>query len=69
MKRRQDAQCDLCEYAEIINGGDSCICRIRGIVSPEDVCRKFCFDPLKIKVSPPLLPDLSSLADLAKKDL
>lgn len=69
MKRDPEAQCDLCEYAEPINEGTACICRIKGVVAPDDACRRFCFDPLKLKVSVPKLPDFSALAGLAKKDL
>ncbi|MBP5288368.1 MAG: hypothetical protein J6Z79_00660 [Clostridia bacterium] len=69
MRKSPDAQCDLCEYAQPINEGESCVCKLRGIVSPDDACGKFRFDPLKMKVSLPKLPDFSALANLAKKDL
>ena len=69
MKKSDEAQCNLCEYAQEIECGEKCICRIRGVVLPDDVCRRFRFDPLKIKVSIPKMPAFSALADLAKKGL
>lgn len=69
MKYKGEAQCDLCENAQCIEEGTLCICKIRGIVSPDDMCRKFVFDPLKLKVSVPKLPSFSPLAQFSKKGL
>ncbi len=44
--------CALCEYSHKISGGEYFVCRKKGVVPPDHVCRKFTFDPLKMEVSP-----------------
>ena len=51
-----DENCSLCEHAQPLSGGDLCICLKKGVVPADGVCRAFCFDPLKLKVSAKKLP-------------
>ena len=41
--------CAYCEHAQVIGGGDACICSFNGVVHGDSVCRKFRFDLLKYK--------------------
>ncbi|MBE6712913.1 MAG: hypothetical protein E7580_05260 [Ruminococcaceae bacterium] len=66
MKKRNDLEesCALCEYSQEIFGGDYYICKKKGVMEPGAVCRAFCFDPLKIKVSVRKIPTFKPLGDL-----
>lgn len=66
MKKRNDLErsCSLCEYSEEIFGGDYYICKKKGVVDPCDLCRAFCFDPLKIKVSVRKIPKFTPLNEI-----
>ena len=54
---RYDHCCYCCEYASELIGGDSYICKKKGVVSPEFACSSFIFDPLKKEVSVRFIPD------------
>ena len=61
-KRDQDyvKTCALCEYANILKGGNGILCKEKGIVSDDYSCRKFVYDPLKRSPKlPPQMPTLS----------
>ncbi len=59
MNEEFDRICALCEYSHKISGGEYFVCRKKGVVAPDNVCRKFTFDPLKMEVSPQRLPPLT----------
>lgn len=58
MKKKNDFEqnCAHCEHGEELFGGDFCICKKKGVVDPAGKCRKFIFDPLKVKVSVQKIP-------------
>ena len=39
--------CLYCEYASPLHNDEEMLCRFKGVVSSEYVCRKFIYDPLK----------------------
>jgi len=53
IKRKQNtdddrpSMCRYCENASPLHDEDEMLCRIRGVVSGDHVCRKFIYDPLK----------------------
>ena len=54
--------CLFCENASVLNGDDNLLCKYKGIVSEDFVCRKYVYDPLKRIPMPkpsitPLSPD------------
>ena len=65
MKRKEawERCCALCEYSQEIFEGEYCICKKKGVVSPGGVCRKFQFDPLKVKVSVRKIPRFSPIPE------
>ena len=63
-----DACCALCEHSEDIFQGDYCICKKKGVTEPNQRCRAFCFDPLKIKVSVRKLPKFQPIPNLFSSD-
>ena len=58
-----ECACVLCEYAQEISQGEYCICTKKGVVLPDDSCRHFQFDPLKIKVSVSKIPEFKPFLD------
>ena len=58
----RERACALCEYGQEICEGNFCICRKKGVVPPDGVCRHFQFDPLKIKVTARKLPEFRPLS-------
>lgn len=62
-KRNYERACVLCEYGQEISQGEYCICTKKGIVLPNDSCRHFQFDPLKIKVSVSKIPEFRPILD------
>lgn len=54
MKRNLDVDpiCINCENAIRLCCEDECLCRIYGVVYSGHSCRKFIFDPLKLRVTP-----------------
>lgn len=66
MKKRTDLEecCALCEHSQEISDGDYCICRKKGVMEPSGLCKSFCFDPLKIKVSVRKIPKFTPLGDI-----
>lgn len=66
MKKNADFEkgCSLCEYSQEIFGGDYYICRKKGVMDPDGLCKSFCFDPLKIKVSVRKIPKFTPLSDM-----
>lgn len=63
-KKNLEEACVLCEHAQEIFDGEYCICKKKGVVSPDDRCSSFCFDPLKIKVSVRKIPEFHPLPEL-----
>ncbi len=57
-----DRFCAYCAHAGCA-GKDQMICTRRGIVSPNDQCRSFSYDPLKRKPSRPKSPDFAALSE------
>ena len=39
--------CRYCENAAAIRDGETMLCRQKGVVSADFVCRKYAFDPIK----------------------
>ena len=61
-KNKSDYQkvCLLCENATILKGNNGILCKYKGIVSEDYVCRKYIYDPLKREPkAPQKLPTLS----------
>ena len=48
--------CAYCENGHKIDGGAYYMCRKKGVVAPDHSCRRFCFDPLKIEMTPAKIP-------------
>lgn len=68
MKKKDfERSCALCEHGCEVYDGDWCICKKKGVVSPTDHCSKFCFDPLKIKVSIRKIPKFQPPPELKLK--
>ncbi|MBR3836552.1 MAG: hypothetical protein IKJ74_00260 [Clostridia bacterium] len=63
-KRELERSCILCENGQEIYEGEYCICKIKGVMSPDGSCRHFQFDPLKLKVSVQKLPEFHPVTDL-----
>ncbi|MBQ9941126.1 MAG: hypothetical protein IJO74_06270 [Clostridia bacterium] len=53
---RFDCCCYLCEYSTKVLDGEHYLCKKKGIVSPEFVCKSFIFDPLKKDISVRIVP-------------
>jgi len=53
------SMCRYCENASPLHDDSEVLCRIRGVVSGDHVCRKFMYDPLKRR--PRMLPDIPKL--------
>ena len=52
--------CLFCEFATPLRVNDNVLCKFKGVVSEDFVCRKFAYDPLKRRPMPrPDLPTLS----------
>jgi len=71
MKHDFEESCSLCEYGQEIFEGEYYICKKKGVMEPSGICKSFCFDPLKIKVSVRKIPKfvpLEGIADLGKKE-
>ena len=65
MKKKDfERSCVLCEHGREIFDGEYCICKKKGVVSPTGVCSKFCFDPLKVKVSVRKIPKFQPLGEI-----
>ena len=50
MKRNDNGYqkiCLFCENATILQGDENVLCKHKGIVSEDFVCRKYVYDPLK----------------------
>ena len=56
MNENWEKICAFCENGHKIDGGAYYICQKKGVVAPDFSCRRFCFDPLKIEMSPARLP-------------
>ena len=41
--------CRYCEHGRISSDGKSVLCPKKGILLPDDVCRRYIYDPLKRK--------------------
>ena len=48
--------CKYCERGRLSFDGRFVLCPKRGIMSPEDCCRKYVYDPLKYTPMQPTLP-------------
>jgi len=64
MFKRKDNEyqkvCLFCENATILKGDENVLCKHKGIVSEDYVCRKYIYDPLKRQPSiKPKMPTLS----------
>ena len=66
--KKFDEACELCEHSQEIFDGEYCICRKKGVVSPDDCCSSFYFDPLKIKVSVRKIPEFHPLPEWINKE-
>lgn len=53
-----EKRCEYCIHAGTVSA-DTCICARCGIVSAEDSCRKFRYDPLRRVPERPEVPDFS----------
>ena len=42
--------CLYCENATVLQGENTVLCKYKGVVSEDYVCRKFVYDPLKREV-------------------
>ena len=51
MKKKNviEKSCAFCEYSKMLIDEESAICPHKGAVPLDYVCRKFTFDPLKVK--------------------
>ena len=69
-KNEQEYQpvCALCEYATHLCGNaDHYLCTKEGVVSSDNRCRKFSFDPLKRQPMPkPQMASLGEMEELLK---
>lgn len=63
-----EENCSVCEYAQEIFGGEYCICKKKGIVPPHGICRKFCFDPLRVKVSVRKAPEFRPILNFSDEN-
>ncbi len=54
--------CEYCRFASAVSVTEDMLCEKKGIVSPEYVCRKFVYDPLKRVPRKP--PELSVPTEL-----
>ncbi len=63
-KSEMEKSCSLCEHSREIYGGEYFVCRKKGVMDPNDLCRSFCFDPLKVKVSVRKIPKFIPLGDM-----
>ena len=61
MKKKYDFEenCSHCEYSQEIFDGEYYICKKKGVMDPNGICKSFCFDPLKIKVSVRKIPQFT----------
>lgn len=68
MSKKQDTDyrklCIFCENATILQGESDILCKHKGIVAEDFVCRKFVYDPLKRTPKAPM-----ELPKLDKNDL
>ena len=46
--------CAYCDKAVCISDGEELVCEVRGVVTADNVCRKFKYDPLKRVPEPAL---------------
>ncbi len=67
-KNTFEENCAVCEYAQEIFGGEYCICKKKGIVLPHEKCRKFCFDPLRVKMSVRKAPEFPSIPNFLNEN-
>ncbi len=66
-KINYEETCVLCEHGQEIFDGEYCICKKKGVVSPNDHCSHFCFDPLKMKVSVRKIPEFRPMPEWLNK--
>ncbi len=50
-------KCALCEIGRLSPDGKTVLCVNRGVMQPDDCCRKFRYDPLKRE---PIMPKMTS---------
>lgn len=48
-KNIEEKVCARCENGKCLIDGESVLCKHKGIVSCDFVCRRFVFDPLKVE--------------------
>ena len=51
MNEKFDRICALCEYSHKISGGEYFVCRKKGVVAPDNVCRKFTLVSKSVQLS------------------
>ncbi len=56
--------CIFCENATVLKGTGDILCKHKGIVSEDYVCRKYVYDPLKRQPKAPLKIQTLSQEDL-----
>ena len=56
---RLERTCAYCEYATLLSGADVCVCKKKGVVRANGICRRFRPDLLKVQPHLPLLPEES----------
>ena len=62
-KKDIEPRCAYCACGAPLEGGDSILCKKRGVVAPGDHCRGFRYDPLKRIPPRPAVLDTSRLRD------
>ena len=63
-QRECPTACRFCEKAALLDSGSQVLCKYKGIVPEDGVCRKFTYDPLKRIPKAPLKPPKLSPEDL-----
>lgn len=57
-----EPSCAYCQRGKAVDG-ETILCKKRGVMTPEDACRSFRYDPLKRIPPRPVLPDFSRLKE------
>ena len=49
-----EPKCEYCRRAQPFKDCDAYGCKLRGVMGPDDKCRRFVYDPLKRVPEPPV---------------
>lgn len=56
--------CRLCKYGAYVPVKRSVICRYNGVVKKDGICKKYVFDPFKLKVKRERIMDFSKYEEM-----